>query len=453
MENLFGNLLSRGDRVAVALSGGKDSVALFHALCMAEKQLGIEVLAINVEHGIRGDASIKDSEFVKKLCDNAGKRLLFYKIDAPAYARENKMGTEAAARALRYKCFFTALNDGLCDKIATAHHLNDNTESVLLNVFRGSGLNGLKGISESSYQNKIIRPFLKISREQIDEYALKHNLQYVTDQTNFDSAYTRNFLRNEVLPLVREKFPEVDTAILRLGEIASETEEYLNNKASAMLYSCGDERRVKIPQNYLEELPVLTRAIIKALKEVGLEKDYEQIHVNSVLALIENGAGATVNLPHGVSVDCGYGELIFYKETPIEPFEFAFKEGEFDLPNGRLTIEKVCLHEMNIKEKVPFFTQKQREGTLFVEDLPILAGAVIRTRKEGDVIKKFGGGTKPLKEFLIDKKIERRTRLSLPVCAVGSEVLFVAGVEISSSVAVKGKNTYKITYQKCTKEK
>ena len=102
---------------------------------------------------------------------------------------------------------------------------------------------------------------------------------------------------------------------------------------------------------------------------------------------------------------------------------------------------------------MPFFTQKQREGTLFVEDLPILAGAVIRTRKEGDVIKKFGGGTKPLKEFLIDKKIERRTRLSLPVCAVGSEVLFVAGVEISSFVAVKGENAYQITYQKCTKEK
>jgi len=453
MENLFGNLLSRGDRVAVALSGGKDSVALFHALCMAEERLGIEVLAINVEHGIRGEASVADSEFVKELCDNARKRLLFYKVDAPAYAREKKIGTESAARVLRYGCFFKALGNGLCDKIATAHHLNDNTESVLLNVFRGSGLNGLKGISESSYQNKIIRPFLKVSREQIDEYVRKNNLKYVTDQTNFDNYYTRNFLRNEVIPLVKEKFPEVDKAVLRLGEIARETEEYLNKKADALICVDGDEQRVKIPENYREELPVLTRAIIKALKGVGLEKDYEQVHVNSVLALIESGAGATVNLPYGTMVDCGYGELIFYKESPVLPFEFAFKEGVFDLPNGRLTIERVCIQEMDKKEKVPFFSQKQREGVLFADVLLVPECAIIRNRREGDTIRKFGGGSKPLKEFLIDKKIERRARLSLPVCAIGSEVLFVAGVEISSSVAVKGNNAYQITYKGRTKEK
>ena len=134
MEIKTEGLIFGGERVAVALSGGKDSVMLFNILCEKEKELNIRVFAINVEHGIRGESSVSDSLFVKKLCDNAGKRLFSYSVDVPSYAKEQKMSLETAARELRYKCFFKAIEEGLCDKIATAHHADDDAESHQKNV-------------------------------------------------------------------------------------------------------------------------------------------------------------------------------------------------------------------------------------------------------------------------------------------------------------------------------
>ena len=214
-------LIKRGDRIAVALSGGEDSAALFHALVALEDELGIEVLALNVEHGIRGEASLADSAFVEKMCDNMRKRALFYSVDAPAYAREHGMSVETAARELRYQCYFKAIEDGLCDKVATAHHAGDNVESVLLNIFRGCGIGGLKGIPESSYGGKIIRPMLSVTKDEIREYTAKYGLSYVTDESNYDDGYSRNFLRNRVIPLIKERFPDFEVSVGRLSDIAA----------------------------------------------------------------------------------------------------------------------------------------------------------------------------------------------------------------------------------------
>lgn len=445
-------LLNRGDRVAVALSGGEDSVALFHRLCALEEELGIEVLALNVEHGIRGDASLADSEFVKKICDNARKRLLFYKVDAPARARERRVSLEAAARELRYECFFAAIEGGACDKVATAHHADDSVESILLNVFRGSGPSGLRGIPEIAYDGRIIRPLLGVKKSEIEAYIAQNRLDFVTDGTNCESEYSRNFLRNEVLPLIRQRFSGVDDAVLRLGVIAGQDDAFLTDMAQRCVSVKGGEAHVAIPENYEKTLPILSRAIILAAKAVGLEKDYEYTHVNAVLGLIKAGAGARTDLPHGYVAALGYGELIIFKGGENEPFELPFEVGEYELPSGRLTVEMVEIEKENI-EKAAFFAQKQREGVLFADESSIPAGAVIRSRREGDVIEKFGGGKRSLKEFLIDKKIERHTRDGLPVCAIGSSVLFVAGVEISSAVAVRGERAYSIRFEKNTEDK
>ncbi|MBR2968255.1 MAG: tRNA lysidine(34) synthetase TilS [Clostridia bacterium] len=452
MEIKIDGLICRGDRVAVAFSGGRDSAALFHRLCALEEQLGIEVLALNVEHGIRGDASVEDSLFVKKTCDNARKRLLLYKVDAPARARERKISLETAARELRYECFFRAIDSGACDKIATAHHADDNVESVLLNLLRGSGPAGVKGMENSAYGGRVIRPLLGVKKIEIDAYIAQNQIDYVDDYTNFENDYSRNFIRNEVLPLVKSRFPSADSSLLRFGGIVSQDDEFLTDMAKGLVAVSGGEGRVTVPDDYENKLPVISRAIILAAKAVGLEKDYEYTHVNAVIGLIKTGAGSKIDLPHGYVAVCGYGEIIIFKETLVQPFALPFDVGVFDLPQGRLTVERVVIEKENIG-KAAFFAQKQQDGVLFVDEKAVPQGAVIRNRREGDVICKFGGGTKSLKDFLIDKKIERHVRDCLPVCAVGSNVLFVAGVEISSAAAVRGECAYKITYEKQSEEK
>ena len=448
MKIKLDGLLFRGERVAVALSGGEDSVALFTALCALESSLGIEVLAINVEHGIRGEESLRDSEFVKNLCDNVGKRLLFYKVNVPEYASAHKMGLEAAARELRYACFFRAIDEGLCDRVATAHHAGDNAESVLLNVFRGSGTRGLCGIKESAYGGRIIRPMLGVKKEEIKEFIQKNSLKYVTDATNFDDGYTRNFIRNNVLPLVKEKFPDVEASLYRMGCIAAEDDELLAELAKKHVALDGSVARIRLDGEEIKRRPILSRAVLEGMQAVGLKKDYERVHIEAVMALISAGVGGSVSLPHGFIAYKGYDEILIYKDAKGEEFCLPFKVGEYRLPQGVLRVEDVAL-SIKKEEKAPFFAKEKAKGVLYLtKNLP--DDLCFRTRKEGDIIKKFGGGSKPLKELLINKKIDKILRDSLPVLASRDKVLCVAGVEVSADAAVgeDEASAYKIIYER-----
>lgn len=216
----------RGKRVCVALSGGGDSVALFHCLKECAPRCGITLSAVNVEHGIRGESSRADSAFVKELCARENVPLFFYSADIPALAKERGTGVEEAARRYRYEMFFRLLREDKADVIATAHHAGDNAESVLFNLFRGSSLTGAGGIrafmkgaelakeiapaearalAPALAGKGIARPLLGVSKAEILQYLRENNLQWREDETNADTAYTRNFLRREVLAPAREQ--------------------------------------------------------------------------------------------------------------------------------------------------------------------------------------------------------------------------------------------------------
>ncbi|MBP5308569.1 MAG: tRNA lysidine(34) synthetase TilS [Clostridia bacterium] len=447
MKLKFEGLIEKGDRVAVAVSGGKDSVALFYALCEAEKRLGIEVCALNVEHGIRGAASVNDSLFVKKICDNARKRLFFYQVDVPSFAAETGMSIETAAREMRYSCFLRAVEEGLCDKVATAHHAGDNAESVLLNLFRGSGLKGLCGIPEKSYGGKIIRPMLGVGREEIDRYVSENDLPFVNDESNFNDGYSRNFLRNRVIPVIKERYPEFEQSVLRCSAICAETDEYIEKCAKKAVKLKNGVAEITLSEDLVP--PVSSAAAIYAMKAAGLEKDYEASHVDAILSLYGKQAGSGVDLPHGYRAEKRYGNgIIIYKDTEAEKFDFPFKNGRYNLSNGVLVIEKTALPNIGENEIAAFFAEERKRGILYVNaDLP--EGARIRTRMEGDVFRKFGSGSRPLKEYFIDEKTDRRKRDTIPVAAFGNEILFVAGMEISALAAVPlgAAQAYKITYE------
>ena len=190
-------LFEAGETIGVAVSGGVDSMCLLQYIFDAKKEYGIDVVAINVDHQIRANSG-DDSAFVAEHCKKLGIPCFCFKVDVPKIAAEKKLGLEECARNARYKIFDEVVKKGLCDKVAIAHHEADQVETVLLNIFRGAGLKGAAGMT--AVQGTFIRPFLFTSKAEILKYAEEKNIPFVVDQTNLDSSYSRNFLRNEILP-------------------------------------------------------------------------------------------------------------------------------------------------------------------------------------------------------------------------------------------------------------
>ena len=417
-------LFKKNEVIAVALSGGKDSVCLLDMLLKAKDDLGIEVRAVNVDHGIRGETSERDSLFVKKLCERFSVPLYYEKVDCPKFSEENGLSPEEGARTLRYRVFSRAIESGFCDKIATAHHASDRVETVLFNLFRGTSPLGAGGIAETGRDGKIIRPMLSLSREEIDRYADENKLEYVTDETNFETEYTRNFLRLNVIPLIKQKFPEVEKSVLRFADTVSTDDEYLTELAENAIL-CENEE-ISFDENLPK--PIFLRAAIIAMKRLGIKKDYEKIHAEIAYGLKNLENGREVTLPKGIFAVREYGRIVFYKKTEPQTIEKPFKVGKYDFCG------KTYMFELAEKQLDEGF--KMRDNRLIGDFSKIPEGTVLRTKRAGDLFTKFGGGTKKLKDYLIDKKIPKRNRDKLLLVAKDEKILIICGIEISDLIRV-----------------
>lgn len=418
-----------GRTVAVALSGGKDSMALLELMKNSQNQFNFTLVAINVEHGIRGESSLADSLFVKNYCNTIGVPLYTYSVDAPEYAKQNNLSLEQSARVLRYQCFYDAISKGNCDVVATAHHKNDNAESVLFNLFRGSGLKGVSGI-KPSYDDKIIRPLLDFDRKQIDAFIEQNSLPFVTDETNQLTDYTRNFLRLNVLSEIEKVFPDAIDSIHRFSSIAREEDEFLDGLAKS--YIGLDENVASISLDLPD--PLMPRAIIIALKTLGLEKDWEKSHVDETCKLKNLSNGAKISLPKNIVAFKEYDKIVIAKKTGDTELSLPFELGKKTFLDSKICVELISA---NVNLKNGFY--------LDLDKIP--KTAIIRTKQDGDTFTKFGGGTKSLGDYLTDRKIPLRLRDSLPILADGKEVLAIFGVAISDKVKVDGatKNIIKLT--------
>lgn len=405
-----------GRVVGVALSGGRDSVVLCHAL----KEVGENIVALNVEHGIRGENSLRDSEFVKKFCKAQGIKLFSFSVDAPSYAKEQGLTLEQAARVLRYQIFDKALEDGLCDAVAIAHHSGDQAETILMRILRGTGTKGLVGMK--AVNGRYIRPLLNYSREDIDAYIAEHKLAFVEDETNADLSYSRNFLRAEIARL-KERYPDLENLFARLSRVAEETEEFVDSVLPPVEVKNGE---VFIKDEDAVSTFVLKRLILKGAELLGVDKDVEEKHLNAVVDLLKNEAGKRLDLSHGLVAHREQHGIVLAKDSAFaigkaEPFEVREYE---DLG---VTVERV--------DSLPKEALKGGE-VLYCDLDKFPSDCVVRGRLDGDYINKFGGGTKSVGDFLTDKKVPLRKRDGLKVIAKDSEVFAIFGVEISSKVKV-----------------
>lgn len=400
--------------IAVALSGGKDSMCLLDLLLKSSKKLNITVKAVNIDHSIRGEESERDSNFVKDYCSKFGVPLKFFKVDAIKYSKENNLTVEEGARILRYNIFSSLLSENYADLIATAHHLSDNFETVLFNIFRGTSTKGLIGIPDK--RDGFIRPLIDVTRGEIDKYISKNNIPFVEDSTNGDIDYTRNYLRNIVIPKILEKFPTAETSVKRLGEISREENDFLDDLANKNLDF--NDGKYYLP---VDLSPILLKRATKTiLYNLGIKKDYESVHFKDVLKLTNLKSGSKINLPKNVVAVKEYNKLAFYIEgEKREVKSVKFKVGKFNFLDNTRIISATPL-----------------DNALVFDGDKIPENAVIRTKRDGDVFKKFGGGTKKLKDYLIDKKIPRADRENLPLVAVDNKILIIFGVEISDDIKV-----------------
>ncbi len=415
------NYIKPNQTVAVALSGGSDSMALLHYMLKLKEKFMFKVISINIEHGIRGEKSVFDTEFVKSYCEEKGIPLVCYSVDSISYAKEKKLSIEQSARALRYECFYKAIDNGVCDLVATAHHLSDNVETILFNLFRGTGLSGVCGIPEN-LNGKIIRPFLTVSKKEIDEYIKQNNIPFVTDETNLSDDYTRNSIRHKVVPEIVKLFPEAEKSIARFSEIAKVENEYLDMVAKNALTITESGVEIKLPC----EKAILNRAVIHALKSLGLEKDWEKTYTDKVLTLLDKNNGVCIDLKKDVKAIKEYDKLVLFKEKQSINEMIPFSLGEFEFANKKISLLKV--------QKV-----ESLSGGFYIDLNKIPNSAVIRSKRNGDVFTKFGGGTKKLSDYFTDKKIPLRLRNDIPILADGNDVLAIFGIAISEKIKVDEK--------------
>lgn len=299
------NLIQSGDSIVVGVSGGPDSICLLHILNELKEELNFKIYVAHINHMIREEAD-EETEYVKNFCKNIGVECFTQKIDVVKIAKEEKIGTEEAGRKIRYNFFEEILKKTNSNKIATAHNNNDKVETIIMNILRGSGTAGLKGL-DPIRENKFIKPLIETSREEIEAYCEENKLNPRIDKTNNENIYTRNKVRNIVIPYVKSEFnPNILKTINRLSEVATEENEYLNkvtleefNKIcvkSEATNNSGITLNLKQFNNL--ELVIKRRLILYTInKLLGTTEGIEKINIDDIIKLCNNNIGNKYLMP------------------------------------------------------------------------------------------------------------------------------------------------------------
>ncbi len=429
------NLINSGDIIGVACSGGSDSMALLHFLTNNKKELGIEVVAININHKIR-ENSKSDSNFVLSYCKKNNIKCYQFNIDAIKIMQQDNLTLEEAARKVRYSVFNSLLERNVINKIALGHHVSDQVETVLLNIFRGTGLNGASGMEYK--RGSYIRPLLDTTKKEILDYIKQNNIDFVTDETNFQNDANRNYIRNDIIPLIKQRWKNVENNILTFSKICKEDDEYIKKQ----VYLDGvikDNNLVKIPLSYFNyDNSVVIRLIQDCFAYLNVQKDMERKHILSIINLAKTAKnGSRITLPNKLSVHKEYDFITLNIKPIIATVDkWIFKCGKTKIEG----VGEIIVKKQNDATK--------QNNNLIIDADKLPKNIVWRFRNDGDIIEKFGGGTKKLKSYLIDKKIPLRERNILPVLACENEIFVIAGVEISNKLKIdsNSKKLYSINF-------
>ena len=426
-------LLKSGDRVVVALSGGADSVSLLHLLISEKEKYNIDIYAAHFNHGIRGAEADRDESFAAQLCDSLGVKLFTQKADVPAEAAHSGESIELCARRLRYD-FLQRCADSIGGAlIATAHHRGDNAETVLWNLTRGAGLDGLSGIPAK--RGNIIRPLLCCSRDEIEAYCAGNSLSYVTDSTNLDDDYTRNKLRHRVMPVLRELNAGAEENIARTSRLMREADLYLDKISVEELKNAETEYGYSC-----EKLLKLDPAVLKYAVKNLLELSFAPVdHRHTELIAEAMRTGGAVELGGGYTAVCAQGTLRIIRADDAEKAHLSLDS--FIKERGYVYHVRSGIPIPERADAPEIVTDGRKINKLLLNNcIPcdiITSDTVLRYRMAGDTFTDARRSvTKTLKKLMNELKIPRELRDSVPLIARGSVVLWLSGSGASAQARV-----------------
>ncbi len=414
-------LISPGDRVLCCVSGGADSVALLHMLVMNRTELGIEIFAVHVNHGLRKTAE-RDEAFVRELCR---------KLEVPLAVEHVKVqegaSLEACARMVRYQAFFRIFDEFGCNKVATAHTMNDNAKTVLFHLARGSGLSGLCGIPVS--RENVIRPMLDCSRTDVLEYLREFQISHCEDETNAELTFSRNRIRNRVLPELDLAHFGAYSAIHRASRLLSTDADYFEAQIDELTkdvsVSCG-EVRYKIDELSAMHDAIQTRLILRLAQIAVGSLDYrlEYQHILNIKTLLENSSpSAEFSFPDGLLVRRAYEQIVFFTKKDDEMSPVVLEDGR-SYRFGRYSVSCSFLKPQKVHENY----------TLYQLDFDkIEHGLLLRSRAVGDQIRLPKRNKKTIKKLMIEEKTEKQLRDSIPIVSDGDRVVLAHGFGVDET--------------------
>ena len=314
------NLIRSGDSIVIGVSGGPDSMTLLNVLINLKQKLGIsKIVVATVNHMIREEAE-EETKFVENFCESHGIEFYLKKVDVQEEARSKKISTELAGRNARYDFFEEVLKKTGSNKIATAHNLNDNAETVLMNLLRGSGVSGLKGI-EKIRDGKFIRPIIECKRSEIEQYCVDNKLNPRYDKTNNENTYTRNKIRNMLIPYIEENFnPNIVDSLNRLSTIATKEDEYIhkiveNSFKNIVITADMGKKEIILDLKKFNELDevIKSRLILYTISEIlGTSQGIEKIHIEDIIKLCGNNIGNKYLMPNkNIKIFVKKGKIFF----------------------------------------------------------------------------------------------------------------------------------------------
>lgn len=424
------NMITKGDRIIVGLSGGADSCALLHFLVSIRKDLNLDIYACHINHGIRGIEADNDERFTESFCSLLGVKLFTLHADVINEAKKRGISTELCGREIRYD-FFKCKSRELNAKIATAHTASDNVETVLFNLTRGSGIQGLCGIPP--VRENIIRPLIEVSRDDIEQYCAENKIEYVTDSTNLTREYTRNKLRLDVVPILKEINPSLERTICGLSERSRQTYSYIRNTAALLLSDAKKDNGYAVEKLMGSDEAVFSEAIRIICAEYHIIP--EARHIELIRKIVYNGGA--LEIKHGIFAASDKKIFSVYCRTDKQKEkcdeQIALQPGKIlTINNKKINAVLINIEEFNNRKKIE---KNLFDNSLDYDTIPLLN--VFRTRRPGDFFSPLRRNvTKTLKKLFTEMKLSPEKRDELILLASESDVLWIEGIGVSDKYKI-----------------
>jgi tRNA(Ile)-lysidine synthase len=433
-------MINSGDGVLVAVSGGPDSICLLHILHSLRYSFNLRLMVIHINHLIRGEHAEEDETYVRDLCQEWDIPFYAHREDIKLLSRNKGISIEEAGREVRYNCFYKIKESHKLQKIALGQHRDDNAETILMRILRGTGPSGLAGISPHR-EDGVIRPLLSCTREEILDYCKVHKLFPKTDESNLQPIYFRNKIRLEVLPYLEQYNGNLKSNLQNLGEIIWEQQDYINNEMGKLwsqnINKSGEA--IILSMNWLAELSAfeqkeMLRRSIEWVK--GNLKEIEHTHIQLIVEMMEDKSKTTwtLQLPQEIRIKRQYKQLIIKQgeKDQIKPFCYSLPIGEkFFIPELNLELNLY----LERREDVDIIKSDSKKGYFDYEKIG--APIFVRNRIPGDTFKPSGNiGSKKIKDYFIDIKVPRDKRDEVPLVVSEKGIIWVVGYRVDERYVV-----------------